>query len=157
MHPRCPALDTTPIAEATLRGCRRVLVANTLIDTKTDAISYVRTEAKNLIDFGDPYPPILPKTTVLRKAVSETKSKRLGLTGSKPINNLIDAKDTTHIGSIHNIDGSPFFCYYWTKEQKMLYKLHHKDTQSFMTIDATGSIVKKIKYGYSKSNQFRIV
>lgn len=136
-----------------LRGRRRALLANTLIDTKTDAISYVRTEAKTLIDFDGPYPPILPKTTVLRKAISETKNKRLGLTGSKPINNLINVKDTTHIGSVHNIGGSPFFCYYWTKEQKLLYKLHHKnDTQSFMTIDATGSIVKKIKYQHSKSS-----
>lgn len=69
-----------------------------MIDTKTDAISYVRSQAKELIDFEDSYPPILPKTTVLRKAISETKDKHLALTGSKPINNLINAKDTTHIG-----------------------------------------------------------
>lgn len=129
------------------------MLANTLIDTKTDAISYVRTQAKNLIDCEGPYPPILPKTTIISKAISETKNKRLGLTGSKSINNLMNAKDTTHIGSIHNIGGSPFLCYYWTKGQKLLYKLHYKnDAQSFMTIDATGSIVKKIKYTHSKSS-----
>lgn len=107
-----------------LRGGRRVAVANKLIDTKTDAISYIRTEAKDLINFRDPYPPTLPKTATLRKAISETKDKRLGLTGSKSINNLINAKDTTHIGMVHKIGASPFFCYYWTKDQKLLYKLH---------------------------------
>jgi len=33
------------------------------------------------------------------------------------------------------------------KEQKLLYKLHYKnDKQYFMTINATGFIVKKVKY-----------
>lgn len=136
-----------------LRGRRRSLIANTLVDTKTDAITYIRSEAKHLMDFGDPYPPILPKTTVLRKAISEMKDKRLGLTGSKSISNIVDMKDTTHVGSVHKIGASPFFCYYWTTEQKLLYKLNYKTNEhSFMTIDATGSVVKKIKYSYTKSS-----
>src|ERR1700739_415026 len=92
-----------------LRGHRRVLVANTLVDTKTDAITYVRNEAKDLINFRDPYPPILSKTNVLRKAIAEAKDKRLGLVGTKSINNIINIKDTTHVGSIHKIGASPFF------------------------------------------------
>lgn len=64
-----------------LRGNRRLAVAGTLIDTKTDAITYIRNEAKTLIQFGDPYPPILPKSDVLRKAKSEVQEKRLGITG----------------------------------------------------------------------------
>lgn len=138
-----------------LRGHTRELVANTLVDTKTDAItySYVRSQAKKLINFEDSYPPILPKTTVLRKAIAEAKDKRLGLVGTKSINNIINLKHTTHIGSIHKIGAFPFFCHYWTKEQNLLYILHYKnDPQSFMTIDATGSVVKKIKYDYSKSS-----
>jgi len=35
-----------------------------------------------LIRFGDPYPPILPNTDVLRKAKSELQEKRLGMTGN---------------------------------------------------------------------------
>lgn len=65
-----------------LAGKRRLEVASNLIDTKTDAITYVRNEAKTLIRFGDHYPPILPKTDVLRKAKSEIQDKRLGITGN---------------------------------------------------------------------------
>lgn len=127
-----------------LRGHPKILVANNLIDSKTHAILYIRTKAKNLINFGDLYPLILPKASTLRKTVSEIKTKRLGLSGLKPIDNLIDVKDSTHVGSIHKIGASLFFCYYWTKQQQLLYKLHHKnDKQSLMTIDATGSLIKK--------------
>lgn len=83
-----------------LKGRRRIHVTNTIIDTKIDAISYVRNESKKIIRFGDAYPPILPTTNVLRKAVNEAQSKRLGLTGSKPINNLVDVQNITYIGSI---------------------------------------------------------
>lgn len=53
---------------------------------------------------------------------------------------------------IKKIGALPFFCHYWTKEQKLLYKLNTKtDDSSFMTIDATGSIAKKIQYRDVKS------
>lgn len=38
-----------------LRGQRRTLVTNNLIDTKTNAITYIRNEAKDLINFEDPH------------------------------------------------------------------------------------------------------
>jgi len=183
-----------------LKDKRRLDIAGNLIDTKTDAVTYVRKEAQKLIQFGDPY-PILPKTDILRKAKSEIQEKRLGITGklliytcisilnnnnnnihtyihtrarlcvcvcvcvlyimyivyrintnfflyskflgSLPINNLVDAHNTTHAGIIKKVGALPFFCYYWTKEQKLFYKLNLKRDDSFMTIDATGSIAKK--------------
>jgi len=64
-----------------LKGKLRLDITGNLVDTKTDAITYVRKEAQKLIQFGDPYPPILPKTDVLRKAKSEIQEKRLGITG----------------------------------------------------------------------------
>lgn len=60
---------------------RRIQVASNLIDSKTDAIVYVQNKVKSLIQFGDPYPPVLPKNDVLRKAKSEIQEKRLGITG----------------------------------------------------------------------------
>lgn len=37
-----------------------------------------------------------------------------------------------------------FFCIYWTPEQELLYKVRYKkDTEAFMTLDATGSIIKR--------------
>lgn len=65
-----------------MKGDRRLNIAGNLIDTKTDAITYVRNKAKNLIRFGEPYPPILPKTDILRKAKSEIQEKRLGIIGN---------------------------------------------------------------------------
>jgi len=134
-----------------LRGRRRVQVANTIIDNKIDAISYVRNESKKIIKFGDAYPPILPSTSVLRKAVNEVQDKRLGLTGSKVLNNLVNAMHTTHAGFIHKIGLYPFFCYYWTEEQKLSYKINCQDDHSFIAIDATGSVCKRIKYEHNKS------
>lgn len=112
----------------------------------------MRSESNKIIRFGDTYPPILPTTNVLRKAVNEAQNKRLGLTGSKPINNLTDAQNTKYIGTIHKVGAFPFFCYYWTEEQKLSYKINCKDERSFMTIDATGSLCKKIKYSHGKSS-----
>jgi len=57
------------------RGRRYVQVANIIIDNKIDAITYVRNKSKKIINFGDVYPPILPKTNVLRKAVNEIRDK----------------------------------------------------------------------------------
>lgn len=42
----------------------------------------------------------------------------------------------------------PFYCMYWLKERLEMYKLGHRSLDSYMTIDATGSVAKKlIVYG----------
>jgi len=117
-----PVPDYVHIKRKQLRGHTRV--TNTLMDTKTDAMTYIQNQTKDLINFGDSYSPISSKTNVLRKTIAEAKDKRSGLVGTKSINNIINIKDTTHVGSVHKIGASPFFCHYWTKEQKLLYKLH---------------------------------
>lgn len=48
-----------------LRGKRRKIVSNILIDKTMDAITFCRLEAKRLKDFGDVEPPIIPNATVL--------------------------------------------------------------------------------------------
>lgn len=136
-----------------LRGTRRAKIANMLVDRKTDAISFVRKQAAQYVEFGGPYPPIIPKTGVIWEAVREAKNKRLDISGAKEIDNLVSAKHATHIGDIQNIGACPFFCHYWSEEQKMIYKLNaNNDKQSFMTIDATESVVKKIRYEHEKSS-----
>jgi len=46
--------------------------------------------------------------------------------------------------SIVNIDLLPFYCMYWTPEQQLLYTARCKeDPEAFLTIDATGSIIKR--------------
>jgi len=92
--------------------------------------------------FPYPYPPnTVKKVIFLRSQFS----------GSLPISNLVDAKDATYAGIIKKVGASPFFCHYWTQEQKLLYKLVSKTNDSFMTIDVTGSIAKKIQYKHVKS------
>lgn len=56
----------------------------------------------------------------------------------------MDAQNTTYIGSIYKVSAFPFFCYYWIEEQKLSYKINCKDESSFITIDATGSLCKKL-------------
>jgi len=47
---------------------------------------------------------------------------------------------------IHNIGIDPFYCMYWTQEQLLMYKKTPKqDDNCFLTIDATGSIAKKLR------------
>lgn len=38
----------------------------------------------------------------------------------------------------------PFYCMYWLKEQLEIYKLGHRSLDSYLTVDATGSVTKKI-------------
>ena len=74
----------------------------------------------------------------------------MGLTGSKVLNNLMNAMHIIHVDCIHKIGLYSFFCYYWTEEQIFAYKISNDD-HSFITIDATGSVCKHIKYEHNKS------
>lgn len=65
-----------------------------------------------------------------------------------PVINLCVAKYEEQISSIHAIGIDPFYCIYWLKEQIEMYKLGHRSLDSYMTVDGTGSVAKKlILYG----------
>lgn len=60
--------------------------------------------------------------------------------------NLYIAKCTRFLHTIHNIGLSPFYCMYWLLEQQLMFKkVHKQDNNCFLTIDATGSIGKKLQ------------
>lgn len=121
-------------------------IASHLLDTKQDATTWRENEANHLIDNGDPIPPILYDTTVLRKAKQEELDRRLELKHSDPILNVNLAKYESLAGIVRNIGLDPFFCMYWTEEQKLLYKTTmHQNSNSVLAIDATGSFAKKLK------------
>jgi len=61
-------------------------------------------------------------TTVLRKANQQELDHRLELEHCDPILNLNIAKYKFLAGIIRNLGLDPFFCMYWTEEQKILYK-----------------------------------
>lgn len=128
-----------------LKGNRRARAANAMIKERKEAIIYRREEAKRLKAFGDNSPPMLPSTAVLRKAKEERLLNQHGLMFSNPVLNLLNnAKYGKYAGSIINIGLLPFCCMYWTPEQQLLYTARLKrDPEAFLTIDATGGIVKR--------------
>lgn len=104
-----------------------------------------RTElAENLIQEGDNVePPHLYSANVLRVAKHEVIQK-----------NYIDkdplkALHLMQLGSlknvIHNIGLNPFFIHYWSNHQLHVYRTYVTDETSCIYIDATGSIIRKIK------------
>lgn len=97
------------------------------------------------MDNGDPIPPTLYNTTVLRKVKQQELDRRLELKHSDPILNLNLSKYESLAGIVRNIGLDPFFCMYWTEEQKLLYNTTYQNLNSFLTVDATGSFAKKLK------------
>lgn len=128
-----------------LKGKRRIEVADKLIQQRKDAITFRREEAQRLKEFGDKNPPILPSSAVLRKAKEERLLKQHGLVFSNPVLNLLNsAKEGKYVGSIISISLFPFYCIYWTPEQLLLYTSRcKKDPEAFLTLDATGGVVKR--------------
>lgn len=128
-----------------LKGNRRAIVADIIINQRKEAITFRREEGKHLKEFGDKSPPILPSSIVLRKAKEERLLNQYGLIFSNPVLNLLNnAKYGKYTGSIISIGLLPFYYMYWSSEQQLLYTTRCKrDPEAFLTIDATGSIIKR--------------
>lgn len=138
------SLKHTNVKKRHLKGNRRAMVANTMIKERKDAVTFRREEAKRLKDFGDKNPPILPSSAVLRKPKEERLLKQ-HLIFSNPILNLLDnAKHGKYAGSIISIGLLPFYCIYWIPKQQLIYITRCKnDPEAFLTIDATGNLIKR--------------
>lgn len=101
----------------------------------------------NVIDmeFGRISPPNLYHLNTLRKAKQEYRDNKLEIKYKCPIESLIELKrNSSYSGSIHSIGSDPFFVHYWTNHQISIYKDISKD-YSKLSIDATGSLIKKLK------------
>lgn len=114
-----------------LRGNRRAVTADIMIEQRKDAISFRREEGKRLKDFGDNSPPILPSSTVLRKAKEERLLNKYGLMFSNPLLNLqhlaMYGKYSGSIICISLLHILPLYCIYWTPEQQLLYRARCKE------------------------------
>lgn len=93
------------------------------------------------MDLYDSEPSHLYKTPILRKAKQERQDLNLQIKGSCVYTSLQNMKYFNHAGSIHSIGYDPFFIHYWTPEQMTIYLEYH----DILYIDATGSIIKKLK------------
>jgi len=143
-------LDTKVIhkRKRPLAGYLRQKVAAHLVEANKPASVWRAKEAKLLMKFGDKVPPIIPHEHVLRKAKQQEIDKCLGLESTNPVINLCVAKYKVQAGSINAVGIDPFYCMYWSKKQLEMYKLGHRSLDSYMTVDATGSVAKKlIVYG----------
>lgn len=130
-----------------LRGQRREKIAIKMIEQRKDAVTFRREEARRLKKFGGKNIPILPNTTVLRKAKEQQLLKMHGLEFANPLINLLHQSECgKYAGSIHSIGLLKIHCMYWTPEQQQMYVTRcKKDSNAILTIDATGSIVKRDK------------
>lgn len=129
------------ISKRPLNGLKRSNVGLELI---RDCASNWRRNATESLDFGDKIYSNIYNNDVLRKCKQDKKDCILGITNKCPIMSLIELKYSNYSGSIHLICADPFIVYYWTPSQLVVYK-HLRKLYVHLAIDATGSIVKKIK------------
>ena len=128
-----------------LRGDRRRKFADNLINRRKAAVVFRREEAGRLKKFGRKNPPLLPTSTVLRKAKQQRLTSKHGFRFQNPALNLQDkALHGKHSGQIHFIALEKFCCVYWLKEQLQIYISRcRKDPSALLTIDATGGIARR--------------
>lgn len=128
-----------------LKGFLRQKIAGHLVDARKQATAIWRIEEANrIMEFGDQNPPILFSPRVLRKAKQNELDNRLDISNCNAIQNLQIYKHIERPGSIHGIGLGPFYVMYWTKKQMTLYKIINRSKNTYFTMDATGSIAKKL-------------
>jgi len=107
-----------------------------------------RTKANELMTFGDVEPANLYNETVLCKAKQMDIDKNLGLLDkiSDPVASILALKYKLKFSRIiREIGLDKFFVIYFSPEQLFLYKQFNRTEKTgTLSIDATGSLVKKI-------------
>lgn len=124
-----------------LNGKKRSHVGKQL--SKDTANNWQRS-AVSYMEFGDHIPPNVYNKHVLWKYKQQFIDNFLGITEKCPINSLIDLKHGKYAGSIHTISADKLFIHYWTPTQLIVYK-HVQKSYCRLSIDATGSLIKKLK------------
>lgn len=122
-------------------GSKRYKISQELA---TDIPSNWKRENIDSMEFGNVSPPNLYKNNILSKAKQQYVDKKLGINKTNVIDSLIEIKHTFQAGSIHTIGCDPLLVHYWTNHQLLIYKDINKK-YSRLSIDATGSLVKKLK------------
>jgi len=110
----------------------------------TSAAKYRIEMAENLMqEDDDKEPPCLYSTNVLRVAKHEITQKNY--IDKDPLKALHLMKLGSLKNIIHTIGLNPFFVHYWSNHQLHVYRTYALDETSCVYIDATGSIIRKIK------------
>lgn len=142
--------DTTDIVHKKKRQLRKPERSRVVKDLRAmSAYGWRREKANEIMSFGDVEPAHLYNETVLRKAKQTDNDEKLGVNQiSDPIASILSLKYKPEFsGIIREIGLDKFFVIYFSPEQLLLYQQFHRQTQKagILSIDATGSVVKKIK------------
>lgn len=115
-----------------------------LVNEKECASTIRQMEAKKLMSFGDREPSNIPTLNALRR-MKYTHSKERKI-HDDPIISLSILKETLPYKEvIHDIGYDRFFIHYWSVFEINNYRLYARGTKiPKVSIDATGSVVKKI-------------
>lgn len=138
------------VSKRMLKGKERQEVQQELLSTKA---ANWRCKVTKIMAYGDPEPSHLYSNSVLRKARQEAKDKDLGLYKiPDPLISLQKIKYNVEFANIiREIALDKFYCMYWSPMQLDLYKDIIK-TKVPLSIDATGSIVHKLRRLNNQSN-----
>lgn len=142
------ATDTRGVAhnkKRQLTGVYRKRIGRELSSKK--AANWRRREATKIMKFGEPEPSHLFSKEVLRKAKQEIRDD--DLIGGKFLDIVTSLcnlqNDVEYSGIIKEFCINKFHLIYWTEYQLYVYKKMTKENGAMFCIDATGSLVKKLK------------
>lgn len=128
-------------SKRSLKGHKRSKVGKEL---SKDTASNWQKHAVSSLEFGDHVPPNIYNKSVLWKCKQQFNDNILEITEKCPIKSLVDLKHGKYAGCIHTISADKLFIHYWTPTQLIVYK-HVQKSYCRLSIDATGSLVKKLK------------
>lgn len=145
-----PTSDTKGIAHNKKRQLRKLERSRVVKDLRAmSTYGWRRERADELMTFGDVEPAHLYNESVLRKAKQLDTDNKLGTAKDiDPITSIVQLKYKLEFsGTIREIGIDKFFVIYFSPEQLFLYQQFHKQTEKrgMLSIDATGSLIKKIK------------
>lgn len=124
-------------------GNMQVQIARERCEGRMEPHVWRTSQARKLMDFGDPEPSHLPNLATLREAKHERNDLELG--DKDPILSLQMLKySVPHSSTIKDIALDMFFCHYWSQTQMHVYKSLIKKKYSTVCFDATGSVVRKL-------------
>lgn len=92
---------------------------------------------------GDPEPPTLYSAAVYRQAKYE--AARDEYLDPDPLKALEILASSQYVSEIVNLSIKPFYIQYWTNTQLQIFKKYSNVDNSFITIDASGKFVHRLK------------
>lgn len=139
-----------------LTGDARHAAISKMTDQNMSASMVRRSEAYHCMIPGDPEPSALPTTNALR--IAKCRAIAVSRLDANAILAIQIMKDTRQFGdSIRDIGLDRFFVHYWSSTQIKVYNKYCKtNPHSVVSIDSTGSLVRRIK-GQKRIQLYSIV